>query len=173
VLEIDGKPALDRIAELLGPKADRGPEQYPLWVTLGVNRGAKYGEYREDDYQNRLCMAVDMQHRALIMFEPDLAPGTEFQLMRRSLDFAYMRRQVAVLESRLGGRTPFFALYIDCTGRAGAVSGTAHEDAVEIQATVGARVPLLGVYGGLEIARVGGAPQALQWTGVLCLFSAA
>jgi small ligand-binding sensory domain FIST len=84
-----------------------------------------------------------------------------------------MRRQVAALESRLDGRTPFFALYIECTGRAGAVSGTAHEDAVEIQATVGARVPLLGVYGGLEIARVGGAPQALQWTGVLCLFSAA
>jgi hypothetical protein len=173
VLEIDGKPALDRIAELLGPKADRGPEQYPLWVTLGVNRGAKFGEFREDDYQNRLCMAVDAQHRALIMFEPDLAPGTEFQLMRRSLDFEYMRRQVAALESRLEGRTPFFAFYIDCTGRAGAVSGTAHEDAVEVQATVGARVPLLGVYSGLEIARVGGAPQALQWTGVLCLFSAA
>jgi hypothetical protein len=173
VLEIDGKPALDRIAELLGPKADRGPEQYPLWVMLGINRGAKYGEYREDEYQNRVCMAVDVQHRALIVGEPDMAPGTEFQLMRRSVDFAYMRQQVAALESRLDGRKPFFAFYIECTGRAGAVSGTAQEDAVEIQATVGARVPLLGVYSGLEIARVAGAPQALQQTGVLCLFSAA
>jgi hypothetical protein len=173
VFEIDGKPALDRIAELLGPNAQRSPEQYPLWVTFGVNRGPKFGEFREDDYQNRLCMAVDPKHRALIMFEPDLAAGTEFQLMRRSLDFAYMRQQVAALEARLDGRTPFFAFYIDCAGRAGMLSGTTHEEAAEIQATLGARVPLLGVYSGVEIARVGDAPRPLDWTGVLCLFSAA
>jgi hypothetical protein len=173
VLEIDGKPALDRIAELLGPNAQRSPEQYPLWVTLGVNRGPRFGEFCEDDYQNRLCMAVDMTDRALIMFEPDLAAGTEFQLMRRSVDFAYMRKQVAALEARLGGRTPFFAFYIDCAGRAGMLSGTPHEEAAEIQAALGSRMPLLGVYSGVEIARVGDAPQPLDWTGVLCLFSAA
>jgi hypothetical protein len=173
VLEIDGKPALDRIAELLGPNAQRSPEQYPLWVTLGVNRGARFGEFREDDYQNRLCMAVDLNHRAMIMFEPDLAAGTEVQLMRRSLDFAYMRRQVAAVEARLDGRRPFFAFYIDCAGRAGVLSGTPHEEAAEIQAALGARVPLLGVYSGVEIARVGDAPQPLDWTGVLCLLSAA
>jgi hypothetical protein len=173
VLEIDGKPALDRIAELLGANAGRSPEQYPLWVTLGVNRGAKFGPFREDDYQNRLCMAIDPDRRALIMFEPDLTPGTEFQLMRRSLDFEYMRRQVAALEARLDGRRPFFAFYIDCAGRAGALSGTAHEEAAEIQATIGARVPVLGVYSGVEIARVGDAPQPLDWTGVLCLLSEA
>lgn len=32
-------------------------------------------------------------------------------------------------------------------------------------------MPLLGLYSGVEIARVGGQMQALDWTGVLCVFS--
>ena len=41
----------------------------------------------------------------------------------------------------------------------------------EVQRAIGAHVPLLGFYSGVEIARVGGQLQALDWTGVLCLFS--
>ena len=58
VLEIDGKPAVDMVANLLGAGADMSWEDYPLFITLGVNKGDKYGEFKDEEYANRLCMAA-------------------------------------------------------------------------------------------------------------------
>ena len=119
VLELDGHPALDAIARILGPDSDRNWEDYPLFVTLGVNKGDKFGDYNEEDYANRLCMAIDKVRGGLVMFEPDLEPGTEIQLMRRAIDFEYIDARARRLYDGLGGRTPFLGIYIDCMGRAG------------------------------------------------------
>jgi len=171
ILEIDGKPALDAIAELLGSDSDKSWEDYPMFVTLGVNKGDKFGPFKEEDYANRLVMAVDQERRALVMFENDLKPGFEVQLMRRSIDFDYIGRRADELLGRLRGRAPIFALYIDCVGRASAYCGTEREEAEEVQRVIGSRMPLLGVYSGVEVAKVGKDVQALDWTGVLCVFS--
>ena len=133
VLEIDGKPALDAIADLLGPDSDKSWEDYPLFVTLGVNKGDKFGQFKDENYANRLVMAIDRERRALVMFENDLKQGFEVQLMRRSIDFDYIGRRADELLGRLGGRTPFFALYIDCAARASAYCGTEREEAAEVQ----------------------------------------
>jgi hypothetical protein len=170
VLEIDGERAVDAIAELLGG-AFKSWEDYPFFVTLGLNKGDKFGEFREEQYANRLVMGVDKERGGLIMFEPDLQAGQEVQLMRRSIDFSYIGERVQDLLQRVGDRKPFLAVYIDCAGRASAYSGTEREEAEEIQQVVGTRMPLLGMYSGVEIAAVGGDMQALDWTGVLCVFS--
>lgn len=169
VLEIDGRPALEFIQRMV---PDKTWEEYPLFLTLGVNKGDKFGEFDEEEYANRLCMAVDRERGALVMFEPDLKTGSEVQLMRRSIDFGYIRQRIDALFERLGDRRPLFALYIDCAGRASAICGSDGEEAEEVQSAFNARgVPLLGMYSGVEIARVGADVQALDWTGVLCLFS--
>lgn len=170
VIEIDGKRAVDLVAELLGDEF-KSWEEFPFLVTLGVNRGDKFGEFNEEDYANRLVCGVDKDRGGLIMFEPDLKAGSEVQFMRRSFDFKYMGERVDDLMKRVGKRTPFFALYIDCAGRASAYSGTEGEEAEEIQKTIGPKIPLLGMYSGVEIARVGENMQALDFTGVLCVFS--
>ncbi len=171
VLEIDGKPALEMVARLLGPDSYKTWEDYPFFVTLGVNKGSKFGEFRDEDYANRLVFGIDKSRGGLIMFEPDLKAGSEVQLMRRSINFAYMRKCARELLGRIGDRKPFFALYIDCGGRASAYSGTEGEEAAEIQKEIGPRMPLLGMYSGVEIAKVGADMQALDWTGVLSIFS--
>jgi hypothetical protein len=171
VLEIDGKPAVDMVAELLGPDTDKSWEDYPMFVTLGVNKGDKFGEFREEDYASRLCMAIDKERGGLIMFEPDLKEGSEVQLMRRSLDFNYVRERAEDLLNRVGDRKPIFGVYIDCAGRASAYCGTEGEEAEVIQEVIGTKMPLLGMYSGVEIAKVGQNMQALDWTGVLCIFS--
>ncbi len=170
VLEIDDRPALDVIAEIIGPDAGMGWEDYPLFVTLGVNRGDRFGPYREDHYANRLCVGVDPERRALVMVEPDLKAGDDVQLMRRSTDFAYIGGAVGGLLDRLDGRRPVLALYIDCIGRAAALCGTDEEEAAEVQGQL-AGIPLLGFYTGVEIANVAGSIKPLDWTGVLCLLS--
>lgn len=171
VLEIDGRPALDVIAEMLGPDADKSWEEYPLFITLGVNKGDKYAPFNEENYANRLCMAVDKERKGLVMFEPDLVAGTEVQLMRRSIDFKYIAKRAEDLYAQLGNRKPFFALYIDCAGRASIYCGTDKEEAEEVQNTIGKKIPLLGMYSGVEIAKVGKDMQPLDWTGVLAVFS--
>jgi len=157
--------------QMLGMGSNKTWADYPLFVTLGVNRGQRFGPFREEDYANRLVMAVDRERGGLVMFENDLQAGTEVQLMRRSIDFDYVGHRSGELLSRLEGRRPFFALYIDCAGRAAAYCGTEREEAEEVQRIIGGRMPLLGMYSGVEIARVGQQIQPLDWTGVLCVFS--
>lgn len=171
VLELDGAPALDVIDALIG--GERRWEEYPMLLTLGVNKGDKYADYDEEAYASRLCLAIDRERKALVMFEPDLTAGTEVQLMRRDVDnFDYIHARAARLGARLAGRRPVFALYIDCLGRASAYCGSEREEAAVIQDVLGAHMPLLGLYTGVEIAPVGATPQqALDWTGVLWVLS--
>ena len=171
ILEIDNRPALEMVAQLLGTTPDRSWEEYPLFVTLGLNKGDKFAEFKEENYVNRLCMAIDKNRNALVMFEPDLVAGSEVRLMRRSIDFEYIGARAAQLLDGLAGRNPFLSIYIDCAARASAYCGTEREEAGEIQRSIGSKMPLLGMYSGVEIAKVGRDMQALDWTGVLCVFS--
>lgn len=170
VLEINGQPALDFVDTLLESSIPR--EAYPFFLIFGVNKGEKWGPTRERLYVNRLCLGLDEKRNGLVMFEPDLVEGTEFQIMYRSLDLGYVAPKIERLfaDSEVD-RKPVFALYIDCAGRAAGYGGMDMEDAVVVQKTVAGRVPLLGIYSGVEIASVGGAPRGLDWTGVFCLFS--
>ena len=171
VLELDGKPMVEVIAELLGPDADKSWQDYPLFITLGVNTGDKFGEVKEDEYAVRLCMDVDRERGGLVMFGDDLKPGVEVQFMRRSIDFEYIRRRAEDLLQRVGNRKPLLALYIDCAGRAGAYCGTEREEAEEVQKVIGTKMPLLGWYVGCEIAQAGKVMQSHNWTGVLSVLS--
>ena len=171
ILEIEGKPGLDFVAELLGSDSGLVWEDFPLLITFGVNKGPKFDAFKEENYANRLCLAIDKEHRALIMFEPDLQAGAEVQLMRRSIDFRYIEERSDALLKKLNARKPVFAFYIDCVGRCAAYSGMEKEEAAEVQRHIGCSMPLLGIYSGVEIAKVGNDMQALDWTGVLCVFS--
>lgn len=169
ILEIDGRPALDFIGDILGPSV--APQDYGFFVTLGVNKGDKWGEFNESTYVNRMCLKIDSKRRGLIMFEPDMLEGTQFQIMHRSVNMDYIAPRVESLFAGLDGRRPVFALYIDCAGRAAGYAGIDQEDAAIVQQAVGGRVPLLGIYTGVEIGSVMARPRALDWTGVFCLFS--
>src|SRR5690606_34721729 len=94
VMEIDGMPAIQKIQELLGGPEVIDVKECAMNVTLGVNRGEKYGEFKENEFANRLTLAVDEEHNALIMFEPDLVIGTEVQLMRRNLEPDYVGKAI-------------------------------------------------------------------------------
>jgi len=160
VLELDGEPILDVVARLSGSVDASDWRDYPLFITLGINNGDRFGEYREDDYSVRLCMDVDMARRGLVFFGDDLQAGTVVQLMRRSIDYEYIRRRADALLDGLDGRRPFLALYIDCAGRASAFCGSDREEAEEVQKAIGSRVPLLGWYVGCEIAKAGPVMQS-------------
>jgi small ligand-binding sensory domain FIST len=170
ILEIDGRPALDVVSELLGPESGRSWRDYSFFVTLGVNKGDRHGALKPEMYANRMCMNVDLARQGLIMFEPDLHAGDLFQLMLREIDLSYISGSIRSILAKNAPRKPIFALYIDCAGRACAYSHMDEEEATYVQGALEGVCPLLGFYSGVEIARMAGKPQALDWTGVLCLF---
>ena len=169
ILEINNRPALTFMDELLGPGIR--PEQYPFVLLFGVNHGEQWSDYDENNYASRLCLGIDPERGGIIMFEPDLVEGTEFQVMFRSLELDYMRPKISSLFDQLDGREPLFAMYFNCAGRCAGYWGADVEDAIVLQETIANRVPLLGLYTGVEIGPVAGLTRGLDWSGVLVLFS--
>lgn len=169
VLEFDGRPAVEAVAAAFGD--DTSWQEYPLYITLGMNQGDKFGEVRDENYVVRLCMDIDRERGGLVMFGDDMQAGTEVQLMRRTLDLDYVRRRAEEILSQLGDRTPFLAVYIDCAGRAGAYCGTDFEEAQGVQEVIGAKMPLLGMYVGCELGKAGPMMQSHNWTGILSILS--
>ncbi len=167
ILEVNGQPALPFIQSQLHPSLPA--EAFPFFIIFGINRDPG-GKYNEKNYANRLCLAVDEQRGGIVMFESDMAAGTKFQIMHRSLNLDYLPPRIDHIFTRIGERKPVFAFYIDCAGRAGRF-GSELEDAVVVQKAVGKRAPLLGIYSGVEIAPIMEIPRTLDWTGVFCLFS--
>lgn len=169
ILEINGQPAISFMDKLLGSAIT--PEEYPFFLLFGINHGDRWGDYDENNYASRMCLGIDKERNGIVMFEPDMIEGTEFRLMFRSLDLDYMKPKIEAMFDRLEDREPIFALYLDCAGRCAGYGGLDMEDALVLQETVNNRVPLLGLYTGVEIAPIGGRPRGLDWTGVFCLFS--
>lgn len=169
ILEINHQPAIPFLDRLLGPAIR--PEDYPFFLLLGLNQGEPWGEFNEKDYVNHLCLGLDRERNGLVMFESDMVAGSRFQIMYRSLEPDYIPPRIARLFAGLQGRRPVLALYINCAGRAAGAGGPDLEDALAVQASVAGRVPLLGIYTGVEIAPVKGRSRGLDWSGVFGLFS--
>lgn len=170
IFEIDNRPALEVIDELLGNNHNLEWKDFSLFVTLGVNKGEKFGSFDEKEYANRLLLAVDIPSKSLIMFEPDLKTGDEIQLMQRSVNLDYIQTGIDDMKSKLDGEKPVFSFYINCAGRAKPYAGGEFEDAEAVQKGI-TPIPFMGFYSGVEVAKVKNKLQPLDWTGVLCLLS--
>ena len=124
----------------------------------------------------RLIVGVTPQGDGVVLFEPDLEPGTEIQFMLRDgqvmIDSARRNTAQVMQQIAAAGHTPRLALYIDCAGRTAMFSDTLTEEATEVQAVLNQyQVPLLGFYSGVEIAPLLGCSRGLDWTGVLLVLA--
>jgi hypothetical protein len=176
VRELDGRPALDVIEDIIGAGAARDWQQYSLLVTLGANHGKDpYGDFDENQYVSRLIAAANPTDGSVVLFESDFGLGEKVQVMRRSNEhmLSSARAISSDLLHRVDDTSPFLALYIDCAGRTSGFCGAGEEEGSIIRDTIGSRMPLLGCYSGVEIAPFLGGSRALDWTGVLIVLSEA
>jgi len=140
-----------------------------------VNYGERY-TYQEDKYVNRLITGILSDRRGIGIFEPDLEQGMEIQFMLRDgnkmIESARKNSKLIMKNIIDDGRTPVFAFYVDCAGRAAKLSNTETEEAAEIQQVMNKyNTPLLGFYSGVEIAPILGKNRGLDWTGVLMVLA--
>ncbi len=175
IYEIDGKRVVEVIDDIYGNQDWQ--KQFPVRrLAIGINHGEKYGEYNEEEYVNRLITGVLPEGEGIVIFEPDLSPGTEIQFMLRDSKkmIESARKNPVELMTRIktDGERPVFGMYIDCAGRTASFSDTLVEEASEICNVFNqANVPLLGFYSGVEIAPLLGKSRGLDWTGVLLVLT--
>ena len=175
IYEADGRPIVALIDEIYGSR--EWQNQLPVRrLSIGVNMGDKYDDFREEHYVNRLIAGVLPGREGIVIFEPDLETGTEIQFMLRDVEtiMASARKNSSQLMSQIHaeGKTPLFGLYIDCAGRCASVSETLSEEAAEIISVFNHHhIPLLGFYSGVEVAPLQGKTRGLDWTGVLMVMA--
>jgi len=174
VYEIDHRPALDVVQEMLGQREWK--ENLPLMlITLGRNMGGRYDPFNEARYINRLVVGGDSITRSITLFEADFESGSEFRFMRRNEELMLASTEKGCRDARARlvqeNLEPFFALYIDCGGRAAGYCGAEQEEADIVRRAIGRDIPLLGFYSGVEIAPLLGCSRGLDWTGVLLIMS--
>lgn len=174
VKELDGKPALRVIEDIISAGAPVDWQQYSLLVTLGANRGSDpYGDFDENEYVNRLIAGVNPEDGSVVLFESDFGPGEQVQIMRRSNDQMLTSAQgiSTRLMNEVKDKDPFLGIYIDCAGRTSGFCGAGAEESAIVRETVGSQIPLLGFHSGVEIAPFMGGSRALDWTGVLIVLT--
>jgi hypothetical protein len=175
IYEVDGKPIVDLIDTQYGNTDWRN--QIPVGrLTIGLNHGEKYGDFKEENFVNRLITGVLPGGEGIVIFEPDLKEGTEFLFMLRNNKMmieSARKKSAGLLEKIItNGEKPVFGLYIDCAGRTAKASDTLTEEASEVQNVFNQyNTPLLGFYSGVEVAPLLGKSRGLDWTGVLLVLA--
>ena len=174
IFTLDGRRALDVVEEHLDvPLTDTAGHPSRI-MTLGLKLGEQWESGTPDDYVNRLIVTADREKGSVTLFEPDFYEGALVQLMQNDpammLDMARNRVAAATMRCE-GGRQPFLRLYIDCAGRASAMSGALVEEADVVAEALPDDTLFLGFYSGVEIAPLCGRSRPLDWTGVLATYS--
>lgn len=174
VFELDGRPALGVIEQMLGVTlGNTSSQDLSLIATLGEKQGDPYAPYDENSYVNRLILRANRTTGSITLFEKDFHLGTRVQIMSRdnALMLESVRNGISKINQSQSGGQPLLAIYIDCAGRASARSGAAVEEARLVADGLSPTIPFLGFYSGVEIAPFEGYSRPLDWTGLLTVLS--
>jgi small ligand-binding sensory domain FIST len=166
ILEIDGRPAIDVLKEVLELPDNRPLEK--LSVPLLAGLGDRLCDGRSD-YVVRPFVVPDEAPRSLALPEP-LRVGQTIRFTLRDAISARDDMKVMLEEQTQVWKAgpPTFGLFFNCAGRGSALYGQSGLDPELIHRRFG-ELPLLGIESTFEIAPTCGHPQVHMLTGVLLL----
>jgi small ligand-binding sensory domain FIST len=173
IYEIDDRPALEVFARLLkGPLAeDIRRALTVLFVGLPADRNENSvgpGKYLVRniiglDPENGILGVAEEVHEGQAM----IFAFRDGQRAREDLNQMLERQAV-----NLRGKKPALGLYFNCCARGSSLYGLPGIDSAYIRQTLG-DFPLIGMFGGYELAPLGGANRLFAYTGILALITEA
>jgi small ligand-binding sensory domain FIST len=171
IYEIDDRPAIEVFAKLLkGPLAeDLRRALMILFVGLPSNR--EENSVAAGKYLVRNIVGLDGE-KGILGVADYVSEGESMifamrdgQRAREDLD-QMLRRQI----DKLNGRKPGFGMYFNCCARGNSLYGIPGIDSAYIRQALG-DFPLIGMFGGYELAPLGRANHLFAYTGVLALLT--
>lgn len=171
IFEIDHRPAFEVFAQVLkGPLAE-DLRRALMFVFVGLPASAEQTSITPGEYVVRNIVGLDPAHGILAAAEtvregePIIFTLRDGQRARDDLG-QMLQRQAR----RLEGIEPAFGLYFNCCARGSSLYGIPGIDTAYIRRELG-DFPLIGMFGGYELAPLRSANHLFAYTGVLALIT--
>jgi len=171
ILEIDGKPAVHTFIQQGQSLKMENFQQLVEELMLGFPLDSQAPEFTSEACLVRHLIGFEQQTGGLIV--PDGMQSQQAMVfMHRNAEQAErdMHRMVEALKERMTG-PPEFGIYFDCSARGRRLYGREGVDIGVIRSALG-DFPLIGMFGGFEMATTQGLPLLYTYTGVLILVRA-
>jgi small ligand-binding sensory domain FIST len=172
VLELAGKPALEKLEEVVAELEPRERELAVDGLLAGLVIDENVPDYRRGDFLVRPIHGGDRETGALIVGER-VRVGQTLRLQVRDAASADDDLREALREARaeMGAAAPGGALVFSCNGRGSRMFTTPHHDAETVARELDA-VPAAGLFCNGEIGPVGGRSFLHGFTATMVLFAA-
>ncbi len=169
LVELDGRPALHSFIDQGKVLGIETFQQAAVQLLFGFPLDSQQPKFSGESCLVRPLAGFDQASHGLVVPYP-FKPQSTMGFMHRNPDTAErdMARMVEQTARRLGG-PPDFGLYFDCAARGKGLYGRSDVDIRAIHGRLG-DFPLIGMFGGFELATPLGIPQVYTYTGVLVLF---
>ncbi len=168
ILSLDGKPALEVFTEVAKEFQFRDMEQAAEQLLLSFPLDREEPLFTGEGAMARHVTGVDVNSQGI----------TTSQIIHQGgvVSFAYRNHKSAEIDiramlTRLKNKntdTPDFGIYFNCASRGEALYGRSNVDTQIIKEILG-EFPLIGFYGGYELAQMPQGVQLYTYTGVLVL----
>jgi small ligand-binding sensory domain FIST len=171
IFEIDHRPALEVFArQLKGPLAE-DLRRALMYLFVGLPADPAENGVAPGKYVVRNIIGLDPS-KGIVGVAEEVSEGQAIiftfrdgQRAREDLN-QMLQRQV----DRLGGKKPAFGMYFNCCARGSSLYGIPGIDSAYIRQAFG-DFPLIGMFGGYELAPLGGSNRLFAYTGVLALIT--
>jgi small ligand-binding sensory domain FIST len=169
--EIDGRPALEVFARLLkGPLAEDIRRALQV-LFVGLPADARENSVGAGKYVIRNIIGLDPT-KGVLGVADEVRDGQAMMFALRDGERARddLNQMLERQSQRLNGRVPAFGFYFNCCARGASLYGMEGIDTAYIRRVLG-DFPLIGMFGGYELAPLGGANHLFAYTGVLALIT--
>ncbi len=172
LVELDGRPALQTFIEQGQALGIESMQEAVAQLMFGFPLDAQHPQFTGESCLVRSLAGFDQATRGLVIPHQMQQQGTMGFMHRNARNAEQdMQRMVAQAQARLSG-PPDFGVYFDCAARGQGLYGRPGVDVGLIRKQLGP-IPLIGMFGGFELATAAGAPQIYTYTGALALLRVA
>lgn len=171
ILELAGRPALQRLREVVDELGDEEREMLGGGLLLGVVVDVNKPEYVQGDFLVRGLLGADPE-KGVVAVGTQVAPGQVVRLHARDARSADLdlREALDLRRVALGGARPAGALVFTCNGRGRGLFGTGDHDAGAVAELLG-DTPAGGFFAAGEIGPVGGETFLHGFTATVAVFA--
>jgi small ligand-binding sensory domain FIST len=169
IYEIDNRPAFEVFTSVLKGPLLEDLRRALMYVFIGVPADRRRNNVGGGEYLVRNIIGLDSEKKIIgVADEVTEGQAMIFTLrdgQRARDDLGQMLKRQA---QRLAGKKPAFGVYFNCCARGASLYGIPGIDSAYIRQMLG-DFPLIGMFGGYELAPLGGANHLFAYTGVLAL----
>ncbi len=169
--EIDGQPALEIFARLLkGPLAEDIRRALTV-LFIGLPASSQENRVAAGQYLVRNIVGLDGE-KGILAVADQVTEGEAMIFVMRDGQRARedLQQMLERQAEALGGKRPACGWYFNCCARGSSLYGIPDIDSAYIRRALG-DFPLIGMFGGYELAPLGRANHLFAYTGVLALIT--